>query len=395
MDVAAKVAAFEVTSKAFHLEFHSNSLNRFAPLAKVLYRKIRDQNIMVDDEFMQRSEHLIQNDLIFEQKHEQNEVPILGFKPMKVHYQDYKDFDGNMVACINRIGDGSIIKRFDKTPIPERPNDVVCPHFLELKWAYGCPFKCSWCYLQGTFRFLKTKTNPVIKDRAYVERTVLSFLNYDSPSEMLNSGEVGDSLMGENSDSFAKFIIPIFENQKKHKILFLTKSVNINHLLENPNHKQTVVSFSLNADDVAKIWEIGAPSVSDRIKAAKELSEAGYEVRIRIDPIVPLSNWENSYQNLICDIIKQFIPERITLGSLRGLQSTITNSRDKSWVKYLSETSNWGKKVAFNVRQDNFQFLIDCLSDYEYTNIGLCKETVQMWDALGLNWRKIKCNCLI
>ena len=89
-----------------------------------------------------------------------------------------------------------------------------------------------------------------------------------------------------------------------------------------------------------------------------------------------------------------FIPARITLGSLRGLQSTINNSRDKSWVEYLGERSNWGRKIAFRARFETFSYIINYLSDEGYQDIGLCKETVEMWDALGMNWKNIKCNCI-
>ncbi|MCK5031383.1 MAG: hypothetical protein KAR64_07950, partial [Thermoplasmatales archaeon] len=65
---------------------------------------------------------------------------------------------------IDKIKDGSIIKLFDRTPKPEKPTDVVCPHFYELKWANGCNFNCAWCYLNGTYRFLSRGKKPHLKD---------------------------------------------------------------------------------------------------------------------------------------------------------------------------------------------------------------------------------------
>jgi len=39
--------------------------------------------------------------------------------------------------------------------------------------------------------------------------------------EVLNTGEIADSLMNETGDkSFSKFIIPLFEKQDRHKVLF-------------------------------------------------------------------------------------------------------------------------------------------------------------------------------
>ncbi|MEA1963712.1 MAG: restriction endonuclease subunit S, partial [Candidatus Aerophobetes bacterium] len=83
--------------------------------------------------------------------------------PVHIKYKEYLMLDGSKKELVLRIGDGSIIKRFEKTSMPQKKTDVVCPHFLELKWATGCPYDCSWCYLKGTFRFLPYKTKPHIK----------------------------------------------------------------------------------------------------------------------------------------------------------------------------------------------------------------------------------------
>jgi spore photoproduct lyase len=315
---------------------------------------------------------------------------------LKVIYREYQLLDGYKKSAVDRVADSSIIARFDKTPPPTRSTDVICPHFVELKWAYGCPFDCAWCYLKGTFRFHPTKTKPVFKDRQKVETHTRKFLEEVTTPEILNTGEIADSLMGEGlREPFSKFIIPIFEEQDKHKVLFVTKSDNVKHLLEIKPHNQAIISFSLNADEVAKRWENGAPPVDRRIEAGRKLSQAGYEVRIRIDPIVPVPDWKKQYTNLIDQIFANYTPERITLGSLRGLQTTINGSKDTSWVKFLTEKSNWGKKVDFKTRYEIYATVINLLKDkYDYSNVALCKETLAMWGRLGMDYKKIKCNCV-
>jgi len=314
----------------------------------------------------------------------------------KVYYKEYQRLDGSKETLANKVNDGSIIKRFDKTPLPVKATSVICPHFLELKWAYGCPFDCAWCYLKGTFRFLPTKTKPVFKDYNKIELHTRRFLEEVATPEILNTGEIADSLMGEGlNEPFSKFIIPMFEKQNRHKILFVTKSDNIKHLLEINPHNQAIISFSLNAGEVAKKWEKGAPSVDRRIEAGQKLSQAGYEVRIRIDPIVPVLDWQKEYTNLIDQIFTNFTPTRITLGSLRGLQSTINGSTDRSWLQYLNENSNWGKKVDFKTRYEIYATIINQLKkNYDYKEIALCKETLAMWGRLGMDYKKIKCNCV-
>jgi spore photoproduct lyase len=317
---------------------------------------------------------------------------------MRISRQEYQLLDDSLAFLVRRVGDGSIITRFEKTPLPANPTDVICPHFLELKWATGCPYSCAWCYLRGTLRFAPKKSRPSVKLYDKIEQHTRTFLkNVDGSGELLNTGELSDSLMNErNGYPFSKFIISIFQEQKVHKVLFVTKSNNISNLLDIDGQDNAVISFSLNADMVARRFETGAPAVAERIEAASRLSKAGYEVRIRIDPMVPVPNWQSQYLSLVDAVFSQFIPSRITLGSLRGLQSTINMANDKSWVCYLSERSNWGKRVNFNTRYLMYLEVIRYLKEkFGYTDVALCKETLSIWDKLGMDYRKIKCNCLL
>lgn len=321
-------------------------------------------------------------------------VPRTGTR-VKIHYGEYEQLDGGKDVLVARVNDGSIITRFDKTPLPATEKSVVCPHFLELKWAYGCPYDCAWCYLKGTFRFQPKKTAPVVKPYEKIEQHTRRFLEEVKTPEILNAGEIADSLMHENAElPFSKFIIPMFEGQGLHKVLLLTKSSGVDNLLEIEAHKQVIMSFSLNAIPVAKRWE-KAPGVMKRIEAAKKVLDAGYEIRIRIDPMVPIENWEKHYLELLEIVFDKFTPDRITLGSLRGLQTTINRCSDRSWVKYLKESSNWGKKIDFETRDVLYSTMIDRLnSKYDFSDVALCKETVEMWSRLGLDYKKIKCNCV-
>jgi len=324
-----------------------------------------------------------------------NNKTILRIPQIKIHYKEYTLLNGTKKVLVSKVNDGSIITRFDKTPLPKRKTDIVCPHFLELKWAYGCPYDCAWCYLKGTFRFRPEGKSPVVKPYDKIKLHTEAFLNKVKEPEILNTGEIADSLMYENAPlPFSKFIIPIFEKQNRHKVLFLSKSSNVKNLLEIEPHNQVIVSFSFNAIPVAERWE-KAPHVLKRIEAARKVFEAGYEVRIRIDPMVPIENWQKYYLELLDIIFDNLTPERITLGSLRGLQSTINGCLDKSWVHYLKESSNWGRKIDFPTRYRMYSKIIQELKDkYSLHKVALCKETLQMWTALNMDYRKIKCNCV-
>lgn len=298
---------------------------------------------------------------------------------------------------IVKVKDGSIVTLFDKNPKPEKPTDVVCPHFYELKWANGCNFNCAWCYLNGTYRFLSRGKKPHLKDiKTTLDHLDCFFNDVKSGSFLLNSGELSDSLLFENNGApLTRKIIPRFMGQDRHKLLILTKSNQVGNLLKINAQNHVITSFSLNSSRVANRWE-KAPRTIDRIKAAEQLNNVGYTVRARIDPMVPIKNWRKEYTSLIDTIFEHFTPERITLGSLRGLQSTINNSKDISWTKYLTETSNWGKKIDIGHRLAMYSTLRNYLNEkYGFDEMALCKETVEVWNKLNMNYRKIRCNCML
>lgn len=323
---------------------------------------------------------------------------------LSLYFSLIQDLSGRIKFLPIRVSDGSIIERFMHVKVPpEHSDDIVCPSFLELKWAYGCPFNCAYCYLQGTLRLLSTKKRPAVKDIVKVKRHLLSFLKAPlKEPEILNSGELCDSLMYEKSKySITRNLIPLFEdtitNKLGHKILLVTKSNNIEGLLENSNSKHIIVSFSINSENVFKKWEKGTPHPFLRIEAAKRLSEIGFEVRVRIDPIIPFpkTSWKEDYYKLIDRILSSFTPSRLTIGSLRGLPSTIRETKDKSWIVFLKSPSKWGLRQEYKTRREIYKTIINYMrKEYGYKNIALCKETVQMWQDLEIEWKKCACNCV-
>ena len=250
---------------------------------------------------------------------------------------------------------------------------------------------CRGTYRWPQFKKHGSNISPKIKDKDKIKKH-LEVISKNSYSNILNAGELADSLMLSWLPRFLKDI-----NIGNNKILFLSKSDDVEYLIENTDalKEKIIMSFTFNAYEVAKRWEKGAPEIKRRIEAAKKVSDAGYQTRIRIDPMVPIENWELHYKKVIDEVFTAFVPERITIGSLRGLQSTINAASDKTWVTYLGEKSNWGKKIPIETRFKMYSLIKYCLKDrYNYENVSLCKETVEIWEMLGLDYRKIKCNCI-
>lgn len=282
-----------------------------------------------------------------------------------------------------------VIKLFNKTP-----DDIACGPFWEIRWAYGCPLNCSYCYLRGTMR---GRMKPSYVRFEEIERCAREAFERIKEPSIFNSGELSDSLM---NSSLMGQIVDLFEEQQKHKIYLLSKYgiKNIGFLLEKPR-KQVICGWSINPDIVASRWEARAAIPSDRIEAASLVWEMGYDTRIRIDPIFPVDNWKKYYGKLLEDIFSTFLPNRIILGTPRGLWKTINYANkagvDMSWTKYFKEDTGWGKKLPFELRKEIYTFFYDKLNylNYPKHKISICKETQRMWEEIDIKNKRKICNC--
>ena len=290
----------------------------------------------------------------------------------------------------------AIIRLFHKTP-----TDIVCGKFWELRWAYGCPLNCAYCYLRGTY---KGKTTPRYVKLDHILGALDEVFNDEFFNEgkltIFNTGELADSLMNPR---FMEKIADKFEEQSKHKLLILTKfgTKNIDFLLKNPR-KQTICAWSLNAPKDARLWEANAPEVQDRIEAARLVKGTGYRVWIRIDPVFPIEDWQDHYELLLLKMFQREVkPDRIILGTPRGLWKTIHYAKkagvDMLWTKFFEhgEKTGWGLKLPFDLRKSIYVFIGEKLKDlgYDINKLSICKETIQMWEVLKWKYYPGECQC--
>jgi len=302
----------------------------------------------------------------------------------------------------------SYVSFFYKTP-----KNIVCPHFWLLKPFIGCPYECSYCYLQGTFFGNK---KPRFKDLDKMVRTLKEFFSWLESNGIiliLCVGELADCLaIPKWTEIFLEKTMPIIDKYPGNKLLFLSKAGkdNIYPLLDNNELKRfLIVSFSLNPQKIVEKFEKGTACLEDRLEGMRILQEEGYKVRVRIDPMIPVKNWEIHYLELIKKIFDEskLRPERITIGSLRGLKKTMYYAKDKSWISYLDEKekTGWGLKIRRDLRISLYATVLKEIRKQGFNgHLALCKETPDVWEILARknllpfpgtppNWENVRCNC--
>ena len=294
------------------------------------------------------------------------------------------------------------------------PDDrMICPHFERLKLASnGCFYQCDWCYLKLTYR----AAFPFITVRAQydkIKEQLHKRLRHTKAPVIFNTGELADSLSMEHLTGGAKEFIPWIGNTENGYLFMLTKSDNVDDILDLQHNNRTIIAWSLNDETVSKKFEIGAPPFDRRLDAAHKVQKAGYPVRIRLDPIVPFDGWQDAYANTIKRIFEKVSPERITLGTLRfeqgfyNMRNTIfTTGQDLPEYldnmepmfqpkKFKGTKKPKSGKYSFPEKQriGIFKFIIQEIRKHSDCTVALCKESAKVWKKTDLKLSRCSCVC--
>lgn len=309
-------------------------------------------------------------------------------KPMKPRAVGlFKEKREKLPPFLERKRFSNFIHYFDKTP-----PGIVCPHFYVLAHANGCPYACDYCYLRLTLRHYPEPT--VFTNTARMFQELRDWLLSLEDPAVLNAGELSDSLAWDRETGLTQNLVPLFETQKKHKLLLLTKSVNIDNLLAQDPSPQVIVSFSVNAPEVSRKYERGAPPVEARLAAAKKLREAGWDVRLRLDPALPVTGWKDQYGEVI-ERINEVNPSVVTLGSLRFFKTLVNHAPRATDVFAFGRDHNdpdQRLRLDEERRVEMYRFFIERLANLR---VGLCKETEAVHKKLGLPGVRQSCNCTV
>ena len=99
-----------------------------------------------------------------------------------------------------------------------------------------------------------------------------------------------------------------------------------------------VVAFSFTPQEISEQLEHGVPSIESRLKAIHELSKLGWQVGVRIDPVIDCEEFEKRYRRLFKDIFEQIRPDNLHSVSLGAFRMPIAffKKMEKLYPKNLS-----------------------------------------------------------
>jgi DNA repair photolyase len=297
----------------------------------------------------------------------------------------------------------------------EIDDDSYCPsHWADIAIGRGaCGYRCRACFLILTHRgFCDPSRHVLYENVDYYEHAVRNELQQPGPNLGLGI-DCSDSLLYEGVTGHARRLIPLFADQKTdpfaRKLILLTKSTNV-HYLEGLPTNNILMTFSLNPEPIADLWEGKwndgiriTPHIEDRLKASAKAQQMEFEVRWRIDPILPVESWADIYRDFfISAAAAGHRPTRITLGTYREMGRSLLTIAAKWGLPSMQWTPPKLSKdgMHYHIEEAERVAIYRQLSSSIYDAWGktvvipivaLCKESKVVRAAVGITHSH--CNC--
>ena len=296
------------------------------------------------------------------------------------------------------------------------------PMWWDLAIGSGaCGLQCRGCFLMLTHRIKRDPARHLLYDNlsSFVAASA-KWLRQSSRRHQHTLGvgiDRSDSLLYEGVIPHVRSLAPLFAdptyNPQGNKLVLLTKSANTHYLADIPAAQRgnIIVSFSLNPEAIADLWEgkypdTGeriSPSIARRLEAARLAQELGFEVRVRVDPIFTPVGWEELYEQFVSDVLTAGVSFRYwTLGTYREKNPQLDAWRER-WGLPAME---WELSEAEMVKDGTHRHLPEARRVEIYrtvrdiirrqvpqARVSLCKETHTVRKAVTLC--NSECNCLV
>lgn len=181
----------------------------------------------------------------------------------------------------------------------------ACQPALELNIVDGCVYRCAYCGFGRKIHFSLD-----------VERLVDGLEDIFSryPDQRLYKySNLTDLPPFEPELDAIPPLVRRFAAEPDRYLMLFTKSDRTDFLADLDHRGHTIVSWSLTCDTASRLVDRGTPSLAERIAAMRRAREAGYLVRARLSPVVPIRDWQQEYESLFQQLYAQVAPDVVTL----------------------------------------------------------------------------------
>jgi DNA repair photolyase len=267
----------------------------------------------------------------------------------------------------------SLVTKFD----PWHSKLCTCPPKLTFNPYTGCDHNCLYCYASSyipKFSACKPKKDLISKLRKETPRLkgeIVSIANSSDPYPNL-----------EEKEGLTRKCLEILSAQNC-KIQIITKSNLVTRDIDLLRKVHSMVSLTITTenDKIAKLIEPNAPSSTERLKAAKILTENGIPTSVRIDPIIPTmnDNPENLMETLASIGVKHITGStyKVKLDNWQRFSAALPKTAEKLKSLYFEKGEKIGRYIYLpkDLRLKLMKNIAILAKNYDI-KFGTCRENL-------------------
>ena len=288
-----------------------------------------------------------------------------------------------------------------KLKTDEMIGDNVCRPCWRLHFQNGCAHKCHYCGLGG---LLATMTN--VED--YIERLDRLIAAHPWQETFLLEDDA-DNLCLEPELGVLGPLIEYFGTLAGRYLVIHTKSANVSWMLNLKHYGNTIIVWSMSGPTQSERFEPGAGSTIERIDAARAAQAAGYTIRYKFKPIIPVRPWRRDAARTIDWIFERTDPDVISMATFmwtdfgdmtRRLDSTQLDPEFLAAAERSVDAvaSTRAKPFPSEVRAEIYEHHLNLIRRHDQEiPVSLSTESPEMWKLmarkLGSTVMNYVCGC--
>lgn len=280
----------------------------------------------------------------------------------------------------------------------------VCRPCWRIHLNRGCLHRCAYCGLGGLLVSMvnvdeySEHLNKLIELHPW-QKTYLLDDDADPPGLEPELGTLGE-------------LIEYFGTLEDRYLIVHTKTWNTEWLKNFKHNGNTIFVWSISASTQSSIIEPKTGTTEERIEAARVAQDAGYQIRYKFKPIIPVRNWRREAAEAIARLFERTKPDVISLCCFMWMHVDEMKRRlapvlDLFDPVFLRKAEELGDKKVDNpktrpfpdsVRSEIYRHYIAEIRKHDKTvPVSLSTESFQMWsqfsDELGMNASDYVCGC--
>lgn len=319
----------------------------------------------------------------------------------KQHYPDLYKLGGGFPIS----GKSGFWWRHTGTPEHRAATGWVCQPAWQIHTIWGCHYRCAYCSLGHVI-------NVMMNLEEFVDTLDVEIATH-APDQTLFQYDNGTDVPAfEPEYGGSELLIEFFARRPSQFLeLYVGKSANVDYLLDLDHRGHTVCCWSLAGRTQSVHFEQRSAPMHERIEASRRCQQAGYHVRHRFSPFIPVRNWRQECTEMIEALFAAVKPDVITFESIRFLnyqgilRDFDPDLLDPEFVDVMRSVDGVkvqsGEEVPMEFRRKMYRHIIDELERVSpETPYAFCREQLSTWEHFADDFARhgqepdhYVCNC--